>query len=564
MTTTHDGGEAILAALEAAGAQFLFSSPGSEWSPVWEALARRREEGRDGIEYLDLTHETVAVTMATGFGLVTRRGQGVLLHAGPGLLQGACAIHGALLAGVPMVIASSESIGYGDGRHDPGGQWYRNLSVVGGPQAMATPWVKWSNQVGDIGVLSNMVGRASQLAHRAPAGPTYLNIPVEVLLDEWDPTNLVQPVSTGGRTVSARAELERAVDRICAAERALIVAETVGRRPGGMQALVDFAETFNLAVIEPASAVCTNFPRGHRLHAGDAVEPYMDTADLIVLVECRAPFYPPSRLPSGDVIVVDEVPQRPHMVYQVLGADQYVGGDTAANLVAMAEMGRSRPDIGATDARATWATYLAGGESDAISAAETEAAASPGIDPVDLIVAMRRAFAELDPLICDETITHGRAVRRHLLRSTPDSYFYVQGGLGQGIGVALGAKLASGERLVALTIGDGSFLYNPIVQSLMASKEYGLPILVVIFNNGQYYSMKLNHLRNYPNGTAVATGDFRGVDLSNQPSLASLAAPFGMHGERVDQLDDLEAALDRATTSVIAGTTAILDVAVTR
>ena len=46
----------------------------------------------------------------------------------------------------------------------------------------------------------------------------------------------------------------------------------------------------------------------------------------------------------------------------------------------------------------------------------------------------------------------------------------MQGGLGQGIGVALGVKLADPAREVALTVGDGSFLYNPIVQSLSAAK----------------------------------------------------------------------------------------------
>src|SRR3954447_10873902 len=139
-----DGGDAVISAFLAAGADYIFSSPGSEWAPVWESIARRHRDGEPCPHYLDLTHETVAVGMATGYGLVTRRGQGVLLHAGPGLLQGSVAIHGALLAGVPMVVASSESTTYGDGPGpDPGGQWYRNLSVVGGPHTMAASFTKW-------------------------------------------------------------------------------------------------------------------------------------------------------------------------------------------------------------------------------------------------------------------------------------------------------------------------------------------------------------------------------------------------------------------------------------
>ena len=106
-TEKYDGGELLIEALDDLGVDVIFSSPGSEWAPAWEALARRQTEGVPTPRYLDLMHETVAVGMATGYGLVTRRVQAVLLHAAPGLLQGSMAVHGALLAGVGMVVTSS-------------------------------------------------------------------------------------------------------------------------------------------------------------------------------------------------------------------------------------------------------------------------------------------------------------------------------------------------------------------------------------------------------------------------------------------------------------------------
>src|SRR5580704_9014637 len=126
-----DGGEALLQACTDLGADYIFSSAGSEWAPVWEALARREAAGEAAPRYLDLAHETIAVGMATGYAAVTGRVQAVLL-------QGANAVQGALLTGVPVVVCSGESTGYGDGAgRDPGSQWYRNLSIVGGPQAFA-------------------------------------------------------------------------------------------------------------------------------------------------------------------------------------------------------------------------------------------------------------------------------------------------------------------------------------------------------------------------------------------------------------------------------------------
>src|SRR5580704_17434513 len=195
---SFDGGEALIRAASDLGADYIFSSSGSEWAPVWEAYARRAEAGSPGPRYLDLTHETSAVGMTTGYAAVTGRAQVVLLHAAAGLLQGANAIHVALLTGAPVVICSGESTGYGDGAGpDPGSHWYRNLSVVGGPQAVAAPFTKWANAAADVSVLYGMLKRAGELAAQAPAGPVYVNTPVEVLLAPWQPSPADGPAPPG-------------------------------------------------------------------------------------------------------------------------------------------------------------------------------------------------------------------------------------------------------------------------------------------------------------------------------------------------------------------------------
>ncbi|GGN08056.1 thiamine pyrophosphate-dependent acetolactate synthase large subunit-like protein [Actinoplanes campanulatus] len=554
MTHRTDGGDAVVSAFNAVGADYIFSSPGSEWAPVWESLARRHRDGLPCPRYLDLTHETVAVGMATGYGLVTRRAQGVLLHAGPGLLQGSMAVHGALLAGVPMVVTSSESITYGDGPGpDPGGQWYRNLSVVGGPHVMAAPFTKWSNQAASVHTLTTMITRSAEMAARAPAGPVYLNIPLEVLLDPWDGPD-PKPVAAHGTTVSAAEDMQAVLELLAGASNPVIITETTGREAGGMAALVAFAEAMAIPVVEPGSAVCANFPRDHELHAGGEIEPFVDTADVIVLLNCRAPFYPPSRRPArAKIVVIDEVPQRPHVVYQVLNADFYLEGGVTATLRELAVRAREQGLVSGSTFRSM--------ESAAVTTAEWKAAGT--LDPVQVVATLREVIGE-DSVVVDETITHSRIVQRHLRRATPDSYFYVQGGLGQGIAVALGVKLATPDRPVVLTIGDGAFLYNPIVQSLQAARANGLPLLIVVFNNHEYRSMKMNHLRFYPRGAAVDTGEFLGNDLSDQPDLAALADPFAMHAETVERADELAPALDRALKAVRGGTTAIVNVRVSR
>ena len=103
-----------------------------------------------------------------------------------------------------------------------------------------------------------------------------------------------------------------------------------------------------------------------------------------------------------------------------------------------------------------------------------------------------------DTIYVDETIMHGPVLRQHLPFTTPHSFFRGFGGLGQGIGTALGVKLAARKRPVALLIGDGGFLYNPVIQALGASKQHDLPILIVIFNNKGYMAMQKGHVHHYP------------------------------------------------------------------
>ncbi|MFJ4782217.1 thiamine pyrophosphate-dependent enzyme [Streptomyces sp. NPDC088794] len=559
-----DGGDAVVSALNAVGAEYLFCSSGSEWAPVWEALARRHRDGEPAPEYLDLTHETVAVGMATGFGLVRRRPQGVLLHAAPGLLQGSMAVHGALLAGVPMVVASSESTTYGDAPgHDPGGQWYRNLSVVGGPHGIAQPFTKWSNEAASVHTLPTMITRAAELAWRAPAGPAYLNIPLEILLEEWD-GRAAKPIVAPGSTHSSPEEVDSVAQLIREAANPVIVTETAGREEGGFEALVAFAEAWHLPVVEPDSAVCGNFPRTHPLHAGSDIGPWMAEADLILLVNCRAPFYPPSRRPAkAKVVVIDEVPQRPHVVYQVLFADRYLEGTVTNTLRQLTKRAKDLDEV-AIAVRRTAQEQRHAAELAAVTAAESQAADAEGVDPVLVAATLRTLLDGRDGIVVDETITHSRIVKRHVRTDTPDSYFYVQGGLGQGIAVALGVKLAAPERPVVLTIGDGAFTYNPVIPSYDASKAYELPLLIVVFNNRVYKSMNLNHRRFYPDGAAAETGEWLGTDLRRLPRLARFAEPFGMHTETVDTTDALAPALERALKAVTGGTTAVVDVLVTR
>ena len=477
---------------------------------------------------------------------------------------------GAGLGGLraPVVICSGESAGYGDAAGpDPGSQWYRNLSVVGGPQAVAAPFTKWACAATDAGVLYGMVRRAGELAAQPPAGPVYVNTPVEVLLAPWQPSAADGPAPRAARTVAVEADVEAAARLLAAAQRPVLATETAGRDPEAFAALVELADLLAIPVVEPQSAVCASFPRTHPLHAGGELAPLAADADLVILAGCRAPWYPPSAKPgSATVLVIDETPHRPHMAYQVLAADRYVGGEMAPALRAIAarlrDLGVDTAAVQARRDRAETAHATADASRRGAEQAALSAPQGP-VDPVAAAAALREVIGA-DAVVIDETITHSRVIARHLVAAAPGRYRYVQGGLGQGLGVALGAKLALGDRLVAFTVGDGSWLYNPVLPGLMASAQHGLPLLVVVFSNGKYLSMRHNHRRVYPEGAAARTGYQLGVDLSAQPDPAAVAAAAGATGFTVAAARELVPTLEKAVTTVRGGRSAVVNMVLSK
>ena len=79
------GAQTMLRVLAKMGVEKIFASPGSEWSPVWEALAEPGVEGMP--QYLSTRHEEVAVGMASGYAKSTGKLPAVMIHTTVGSLH---------------------------------------------------------------------------------------------------------------------------------------------------------------------------------------------------------------------------------------------------------------------------------------------------------------------------------------------------------------------------------------------------------------------------------------------------------------------------------------------
>ena len=285
----------------------------------------------------------------------------------------------------------------------------------------------------------------------------------------------------------------------------------------------------------------------------------MDQSDLFLIVGSQASWYPPGNAPANaQVVVVDEHPIKEHLVYQDLHADIYLEGDPAASLRLLTEAVAARVD--APERTKRWDRWQQehDRQQEARRAAESHAEGRNPIDPVTLSAAISDVLGH-EAVFVEETITHRPTILKHVEWTQPQQYFHTTGGLGQGLGLALGVKLAMPEKPVVALMGDGSFLYNPVVQSLGVANEAGLPILIVVFNNGKYSAMQQTHQAWYPGGAADTNRVFHGVDIPG-PDYSGLVKPFGGYGVRVENPTELKPALARALDAVNGGQTAIVDV----
>jgi acetolactate synthase I/II/III large subunit len=138
-------------------------------------------------------------------------------------------------------------------------------------------------------------------------------------------------------------------------------------------------------------------------------------------------------------------------------------------------------------------------------------------------------------------------------REKPDTFYGLSpaGGLGWGLGAALGAKLAAPEKLVVATLGDGAYMFaNPMVAHWVSDVNK-LPVLTVIFNNSRYGAVRGATMSMFKDGVAGQNQGRFMADLDPSPAFEKAVQMQGGHGERVENPADLPGALRRACDAVV-------------
>jgi acetolactate synthase-1/2/3 large subunit len=134
----------------------------------------------------------------------------------------------------------------------------------------------------------------------------------------------------------------------------------------------------------------------------------------------------------------------------------------------------------------------------------------------------------------------------------PGSYFSSPpaGGLGWGLGAALGAKLAAPDHTVICCVGDGAYIFGAPTAAHFVSRAYDAPVLFVVFNNRMWNAVKRSVQTHAKEGWAAKMDHMPLTELDPAPDYELICRASGGHAERVEDPAELPAALERALRTV--------------
>lgn len=515
----RNGGQILVDQLRRHGARRVFLVPGESYLPCIDAL----NEHRGAIEPIVCRQESGAAYMAEAFGKLTGDPGICFVTRGPGATNASIGVHTAFQDSTPMILFIGQV-----GNDFVEREAFQEIDY----RRMFGPMAKWVAQIDATDRIPEYVARAWRVATSGRPGPVVLALPEDTLWGEAEVADAEPMARLHG--YPGQSQLDELKARLAEAERPFLLLGGSGWTEEAQQQMTAFARRFNLPVgvawrrLECFDQRDAQFVGHVGMGMHDELRQRLAGTDLLIAVgtrigEATSEGYSWITSPTPKQTLVHVYPD-PEELGRVYRASLAIDAD----VVGFAQsLDRLQPD-----AQPSW--------QDATQRARQQYLATLEPQPAPGALNLDRVGLCVDKLLDGKgcvTVGAGnyalyphRFVRFSGLGS---SLAPTVGSMGYGLPAAISSKLEFPERPAVCFAGDGCFQMN--LQELGVALQYRLGIVVLVFNNGMWGTIRAHQERDFP-GREIA------LTFTN-PAFTTLVEAYGGQGRVVERDEDVEPAL---------------------
>jgi len=521
----RSGGQILVDQLTLHGVTDVFCVPGESYLAVLDALHDAK------LRVTVCRQEGGVAFMAEAAGKLSGRPGIAMVTRGPGAMNAAHGVHVAAQDSTPMILFI--------------GQVARDMTEREAFQEMDYKAVfgstaKWVVEIDRAERIPELVSRAFHVATQGRPGPVVVALPEDMLLDVVEVVDAVPFVPA--RSLPGEAAMRELADRLAKVRRPIALVGGSGWSEAAVKNLTAFAERYELPVAVSFRRQML-FPADHANFAGDlgiAPNPKLvariKDADLILLVGGRL-----SEMPSQSYSLLPIPGDGERLIHVHPGAEE-LNRVYRAGLAILASPDSFCAALEglAPEQPPAWKGSAAEAHRDYLVWSDTTPIKIPGDLQMGEVMAHLTKALPADTIMCNGAGNFASWLHRFWpFRAYGSQLAPTCGSMGYGVPAAVAAKRIEKHRAVVAFAGDGCFLMNG--QEFATAVQYGLPIIVILIDNGMYGTIRMHQEREYP-------GRISATQLRN-PDFAAYARAFGGHGETVRSTAEFAGALDRAVVS---------------
>ncbi|WP_454732333.1 MULTISPECIES: glyoxylate carboligase [Cupriavidus] len=531
--------DAAIAVLEKEGITTAFGVPGAAINPFYSAMRRAGT-----IDHFLARHVEGASHMAEGYTRAEAGNIGVCIGtSGPAGTDMITGLYSAWADSIPILCITGQA---------PRARLYKEDFQAVDIESIAKPVTKWAVTVREPALVPQVFQQAFHLMRSGRPGPVLIDLPfdVQVAEIEFDPATY-QPLQPYKPSAS-RAQIEKAIAMLNAAERPLIVCGGGVINADAADLLVDFAELVNVPVVptlmgwgvladdHPLQAGMVGLQTSHRY--GNAT---LLASDFVLGIGNRW-----ANRHTGSVDVYTKgrkfvhVDIEPTQIGRVFGPDLGIVSDAKAALALFVEIAREMKMAGRLPCRKRWVADVQKRRRTMLRKSDFD---NVPVKPQRVYREMNRYFPR-DVRYVSTIGLSQIAAAQFLSVNQPRHWINCgqAGPLGWTIPAAIGVKVAAPESDVVAISGDYDFQF--MIEELAVAAQFKVPYIHLVVNNS-YLGLIRQAQRNFDMDYCVQLA----FDNVNAPELdgygvdhVKVVEGLGCKALRVFRPEDIAPAFARA------------------